>query len=164
MKRILMTGAALAGVTAATLFLLMLMQPIEIGDADVRFFTGSQARHVLKSLGVPEGAVRITGIEVQGADGPMPETASRSFMFQGNAKTLRTFYRERCTQAAFSRPDETLLHLEPAAVCERRDASGTATVLLYPRCTDEGCEVDIEVRYLIMSSALGLSPGFRTPS
>ena len=123
----------------------VLLAPFNIGDTTVSI--GSDAKSLLNRLGTPDGATQVSDISVYGPDGPMPEIAMRSFTLADTAQAAQNFYLERCKAASLALPSEDILKLDPAAICERIDASGTLMVFLYQSCAASVCNVSVEVRH-----------------
>lgn len=138
-------------VMAAVLALLVfLLQPLVLEDATVSIKTASESRHVLETLGLPGTVAEDSGITVIGADGPMPEIATRSFHIESSFDSIIEFYRARCDALGLATPGADLAAIEPAAICEGPWNGSSVTVLVYPECESSMCRVTLEVRVLWM--------------
>ncbi len=130
-------------------FLLILFQPFEFEDVSVLVSMQSKPETLINKFGIPDKAQEVSAITVDGPDGPMPEIAIRSFKINDNADTLKKFYQKKCMEAGLLKPEKDLLHLEPTAICEGRNADGKFTVLLSVKCSDSLCFATIEARHLM---------------
>ncbi len=144
----------LVALALASVITAMFLRPFHIGNITVSI--GSNAKSLLKQLGIPNDATQVSDISVYGPDGPMPQIATRSFSFAGTAQTAQNFYLEKCQAASFNPPGEDILKLDPAAICERIDESGAFTVFLYKSCARSVCDFSIEVRHHTSASGYGL--------
>lgn len=104
----------------------------------------SDSGTLLRQLGTPDGAKKVSSITVYGPDGPMPEIATRSFSLSGTAQIARDFYKRRCQTILLDLPEKDILKIEPAAICQRKDR--LMTVYLYQSCTILICDISIQIR------------------
>lgn len=149
MKRfgiVVLAGSVIGAVVLAWLW----WQAGQVGDATLAVSVESKAKSLLEDLGLPEGANALSEISVAGPDGPMPEIASRSYDVQGSPASLKAFYVERCRRSGLGSPGSDVQGLEPAAICEGRGSYGSVVVLLYPKCEQSDCKVNVEVRLSVI--------------
>ena len=106
----------------------------------------SSALGVLTRLGLPAGATEVSDIDVEAADGSMPEWATRSFRAPADAAALDRFFLDGCqrlgwvassTRPAWSEGDDVW--------CEGSPAGTPQTLSASIRCDAAGCSVFVRV-------------------
>lgn len=128
---------------------LLLLAMVALSFAPIAWFVlRSPAKALLEELAVPPGATGVTSIEIEDADGTMPEIGWRSFRVRQSEAELRQFYREACRRAALTEAGVESLRLEPDLMCEGRRSGRLESASLSARCESGVCSVFVSVHVL----------------
>ena len=118
---------------------------VDTDQASISLLEASQAAAILRAVGLPEGATPVSEIEESGPDGPMPEIARRSFIIPSSPVELRAELTRRCSAAGLGEPDAEMLETEPSILCSGQIAGGRSHLLMSASCSEDACEVMLEV-------------------
>lgn len=135
-------------VGAIALSLALLGCEVETKLGTISLLQGSQATTILRTLGVPRGAVEVSEIDVMGPDGPMPEIALRSFAIRSTEEELRADFSRRCKAAGLGKPDSEMLEAEPSTLCSGQIEGGRTHLLMSAECPGDVCHVALQVQRL----------------